>query len=87
LSALGLIDHPISWISGSPNLALGSSIGLVIWRFAGFNMLILLTGLGVRDERDQAGSHRPRRAACSGLASPGRSCRALGVMKCEYWFL
>jgi multiple sugar transport system permease protein len=45
LSALGLIDHPISWISGSPNLALGSSIGLVIWRFAGFNMLILLTGL------------------------------------------
>ena len=45
LSALGLIDHPISWVSGSPNLALGSSIGLVIWRFAGFNMLILLTGL------------------------------------------
>ena len=45
LSALGVIDHPISWISGSPNLALGSSIGLVIWRFAGFNMLILLTGL------------------------------------------
>jgi multiple sugar transport system permease protein len=45
LSALGIIDHPISWVSGSPNLALGSSIGLVIWRFAGFNMLILLTGL------------------------------------------
>src|SRR6185503_31917 len=45
LSALGLIDKPISWVSGSPNLALGSSIGLVIWRFAGFNMLILLTGL------------------------------------------
>jgi len=45
LGALGLIDKPISWVSGSPNLALGSSIGLVIWRFAGFNMLILLTGL------------------------------------------
>ena len=45
LSALGIIDHPISWVSGSPNLALASSIGLVIWRFAGFNMLILLTGL------------------------------------------
>ena len=45
LSALGLLDHPVSWVSGSPNLALGSSIGLVIWRFAGFNMLILLTGL------------------------------------------
>ena len=45
LSALGLLDHPVSWVSGSPNLALGSSIGLVIWRFAGFNMLILLNGL------------------------------------------
>lgn len=45
LSALGLIDKPVSWVSGGPNLALGSSIGLVIWRFAGFNMLILLTGL------------------------------------------
>src|ERR1044071_8159850 len=45
LSALGILDKPVSWVSGSPNLALGSSIGLVIWRFAGFNMLILLTGL------------------------------------------
>ena len=45
LSALGIIHQPVSWVSGSPNLALGSSIGLVIWRFAGFNMLILLTGL------------------------------------------
>jgi multiple sugar transport system permease protein len=32
-------------VSGSPNLALASSIGLVVWRFAGFNMLILLNGL------------------------------------------
>jgi multiple sugar transport system permease protein len=45
LSALGLLRHPVSWISGSPNLALGSTIGLVVWRFAGFNMLILLNGL------------------------------------------
>jgi len=45
LSALGVIDKPVSWISGSPKLAMGSSIGLVVWRFAGFNMLILLTGL------------------------------------------
>ena len=45
LQALGIIDHPVSWILGSPNLALGSSIGLVVWRFAGFNMLILLNGL------------------------------------------
>lgn len=45
LEALGIIDRPVSWISGSPNLALGSSIALVVWRFAGFNMLILLNGL------------------------------------------
>ena len=45
LSALGLLDRPVSWVSGSPNLALGSSIGLVVWRFAGFNMLLLLNGL------------------------------------------
>ena len=44
LSALGIIDRPISFIS-TPNLALGSTIGLVVWRFAGFNMLILLNGL------------------------------------------
>jgi multiple sugar transport system permease protein len=45
LEALGILDRPVSWVSGSPNLALGSSIGLVVWRFAGFNMLILLNGL------------------------------------------
>jgi multiple sugar transport system permease protein len=45
LQALGVIGRPVSWVSGSPNLALGSSIGLVVWRFAGFNMLILLNGL------------------------------------------
>jgi multiple sugar transport system permease protein len=45
LSALGITDHPVSFVSGSPGLALGSSIGLVVWRFAGFNMLLLLNGL------------------------------------------
>ncbi|HCU49908.1 MAG TPA: ABC transporter permease, partial [Micromonosporaceae bacterium] len=35
----------ISWTSGSPDLALGSAVALVLWRFAGFNMLIMLTGL------------------------------------------
>jgi multiple sugar transport system permease protein len=45
LHAIGLLDRPVSFVSGSPNLALGSSIGLVVWRFAGFNMLILLNGL------------------------------------------
>jgi multiple sugar transport system permease protein len=45
LGSLGIIDGPVSWLSGSPNLALGSAVTLVLWRFAGFNMLILLTGL------------------------------------------
>ncbi|TKK86258.1 sugar ABC transporter permease [Herbidospora galbida] len=34
----------VNWI-GSPNMALTSTILLVLWRFAGFDMLILLTGL------------------------------------------
>ncbi len=34
----------VNWI-GSPNMALTSTVLLVLWRFAGFNMLILLTGL------------------------------------------
>lgn len=38
-------DEYISWTSGSANLALGSAVLLVLWRFAGFNMLIMLTGL------------------------------------------
>ncbi|MEV0595339.1 carbohydrate ABC transporter permease [Nonomuraea cavernae] len=44
LRALGIIDEPVKWI-GTPTMALFSTIGLVLWRFAGFNMLILLTGL------------------------------------------
>jgi multiple sugar transport system permease protein len=34
----------VNWL-GTPNNALFATIALVIWRFAGFNMLILLTGL------------------------------------------
>ncbi|MBO3752028.1 sugar ABC transporter permease [Streptosporangiaceae bacterium NEAU-GS5] len=34
----------VNWI-GTPDMALFSTILLVLWRFAGFNMLILLTGL------------------------------------------
>jgi multiple sugar transport system permease protein len=44
LQGIGLIDEPIAW-TGTPNAALFSTIALVIWRFAGFQMLILLTGL------------------------------------------
>jgi multiple sugar transport system permease protein len=44
LRHLGLIHRNISF-TGTPNHALFSTIALVLWRFAGFNMLILLTGL------------------------------------------
>jgi multiple sugar transport system permease protein len=44
LRGLGVVDEPVSW-TGTPNAALFSTIALVIWRFAGFQMLILLTGL------------------------------------------
>jgi multiple sugar transport system permease protein len=45
LERLGLIDEPVSWTTENPGLALASTVGLVTWRFAGFNMLILLVGL------------------------------------------
>lgn len=45
LQHLGLISAPVDWITGSPGGALGSVVTLVTWRFAGFNMIILLTGL------------------------------------------
>jgi multiple sugar transport system permease protein len=44
LMAIGIIDEPAAWL-GSPDKALFSTIAMVVWRFAGFNMLILLTGL------------------------------------------
>ena len=40
----GLSDEPISWL-GSPNMALFSTVVLIVWRFAGFFMIILLVGL------------------------------------------
>jgi multiple sugar transport system permease protein len=44
LMSLGIVDERVSWL-GTPNAALFSTIAMVIWRFAGFNMLILLVGL------------------------------------------
>jgi multiple sugar transport system permease protein len=44
LQGIGLTDEPIRWL-GTPNLALLSSVVLIVWRFAGFFMLILLVGL------------------------------------------
>lgn len=44
LQAVGLIEEPIDWL-GTPTTALLSTILMMTWRFAGFYMLILLTGL------------------------------------------
>jgi multiple sugar transport system permease protein len=44
LTSLGIVDEPVAWL-GTPDAALFSTIAMVLWRFAGFNMLILLTGL------------------------------------------
>ena len=44
LQRLGLIDEPVRWL-GTPTMALLSTVILVVWRFAGFFMLILLVGL------------------------------------------
>jgi multiple sugar transport system permease protein len=44
LMRLGIIDENIRWI-GTPNMALFSTVALIVWKFAGFFMLILLVGL------------------------------------------
>ncbi|MFE6821884.1 carbohydrate ABC transporter permease [Streptomyces sp. NPDC057690] len=44
LERLGLVDDPVSFL-GAPTSALLSTVFLVVWKFAGFYMLILLVGL------------------------------------------
>ncbi|MGW6014758.1 carbohydrate ABC transporter permease [Streptomyces sp. NPDC055210] len=44
LERLGLVDDPVSFL-GTPTSALLSTVFLVVWKFAGFHMLILLVGL------------------------------------------
>ena len=44
LENLGLVDGPVSFL-GTPTSALLSTVFLVVWKFAGFYMLILLVGL------------------------------------------
>lgn len=44
LQRLGLVDERVRWL-GTPNMALFSTVVLIVWRFAGFFMLILLVGL------------------------------------------
>ncbi|MDM4762002.1 sugar ABC transporter permease [Galbitalea sp. SE-J8] len=44
LQGLGIIDEPISFL-GTPDAALWSTVFLIVWRFTGFYMLILMVGL------------------------------------------
>jgi multiple sugar transport system permease protein len=44
LERLGIVDEPISFL-GSPDGALWSTVFLIVWRFAGFYMLLLMVGL------------------------------------------
>ncbi len=44
LQWLGLTDEPVSWL-GTPTAALWSTVVLIVWKFAGFFMIILLVGL------------------------------------------
>jgi multiple sugar transport system permease protein len=44
LQNIGLTNKPVSFL-GTPNSALWSTVVLIVWRFAGFYMLLLLVGL------------------------------------------
>jgi multiple sugar transport system permease protein len=44
LQRLGLADGPVTFL-GTPDSALWSTVFLVVWRFAGFYMLLLMVGL------------------------------------------
>ncbi|WP_328847242.1 carbohydrate ABC transporter permease [Streptomyces sp. NBC_00258] len=44
LESLGLVDDPVSFL-GTSTSALLSTVFLIVWKFAGFYMLILLVGL------------------------------------------
>jgi multiple sugar transport system permease protein len=44
LQELGVVDQPVSFL-GTPTAALWSTVALIVWRFAGFYMLLLLVGL------------------------------------------
>lgn len=44
LISLGVIDKPVSFL-GTPDSALWSTVFLIVWRYAGFYMLLLMVGL------------------------------------------
>lgn len=44
LNELGIVDDPIAFL-GTPESAFWSTVVLILWRFTGFHMLLLLVGL------------------------------------------
>jgi multiple sugar transport system permease protein len=44
LKSAGLIDHPVGFLD-TPNKALFTVISLVVWKFVGFQMIVLLVGV------------------------------------------
>lgn len=44
LITLGVVDEPVSFL-GTPDSALWSTVFLIVWRYAGFYMLLLMVGL------------------------------------------
>ncbi|MFE2938163.1 carbohydrate ABC transporter permease [Streptomyces sp. NPDC059255] len=66
---LGLTDDPVSFL-GTPTSALLSTVFLVVWKFAGFYMLILLVGL-------QRIPHEVYEAARTDGASRGQIFRSI----------
>ncbi|WSQ07107.1 sugar ABC transporter permease [Streptomyces sp. NBC_01231] len=69
LERLGLVDDPVSFL-GTPTAALLSTVFLVVWKFAGFYMLILLVGM-------QRIPHEVYEAARMDGASPGQIFRSI----------
>ena len=56
LEFLGIIDEPISFL-GPPEAALWSTVFLIVWRFTGFYMLVLMVGLqGISSDVYEAAS-------------------------------
>lgn len=76
LGALGLDGLRQNWL-GDPDLALASVIGVIVWQFAGYSMVIFLAGLqGIPDEIyeaaavDGAGPWRRFRSVVLPLLAP-----------------
>ena len=70
LGAVGLGSWQQDWL-GDPQLALWSIVGVIVWQFAGYSMVIFLAGLQ-SDTRRRSTRPRPSTAAARSAAS-GRS--------------